>query len=125
MHIPAYQIHNVLNTYSLQLFRAGTAAQNTNSGVHPPAGRISPETSRMAVIDKVAAEIVQRITRLDKLTAGHIAPSPDTPGQMDIQGTEIQNNHFVFNTLDIHNIKTSRTLSIEDSIFFLKKDPSE
>jgi hypothetical protein len=125
MHIPAYQIHNVLNTYGLQLFKAGTVTQNADSGSDSSAGRISPETSRMAVIDKVAAEIVQRITRLDTLTAKHIAPSPVPVERTDAMRAEIQNNHFVFNTLDIHNIKTSRTLSIEDSIFFIKRDPPE
>jgi hypothetical protein len=123
MHIPAYQIHNVLNTYSLQLFKAGTATQNTDSGSDSFTGRISPEISRMAVIDKVAAEIVQRITRLGTLTSTHIAPSPVPADRTDTLHAEIQSNHFVFNTLDIHNVKTSRTLSVEDSIFFIKKDP--
>ena len=125
MHIPAYQIHNVLNTYSLQLLKAGAVTQNADSCSDPSAGGMSPEISRMAVIDKVTAEIVQRITRMDTLTARHIAPSPVPAGRTDILCTEIQNNQFVFNTLDIHNIKTSRTLSIEDSIFFIKRDPPE
>ena len=53
MHIPAYQIHNVLNTYSLQLFKAGTTTENADSGSDSSTGRISPEISRMAVIDNV------------------------------------------------------------------------
>jgi hypothetical protein len=124
MHIPAYQIHNVLNTYSLQLFKAGTVTQNSDSGSDTSASRISPETSRMAVVDKVAAEIVQRITCLDTLTAKHIDP-PQVPAERtdDAPHTEHRYNQFEFNSLDIHNIKTSRTLSIEDSIFFIKRDP--
>jgi hypothetical protein len=124
MHIPAYQIHNVLNTYSLQLFKAGTVTQDADSGSDSSASRISPETSRMAVVDKVAAEIVQRITRLDTLTDRHTAPSPVPTDHTDeTQRTENHYNQFVFNSLDIQNIKTSRTLSIEDSIFFIKRDP--
>jgi hypothetical protein len=123
MHIPAYQIHNVLNTYSLQLFKAGAATQNSDSGSDPATGRMSPETRRMAMIDKVSAEIVQRITSLDTLNARHIVPLPVPPSRTDAQGTEIRYNQFVFNTLDIQNSKTSRTLSIEDSIFFIKRDP--
>ena len=124
MHIPAYQIHNVLNTFSLQLFKDGTVTRDADSGSDSSVSRISPENSRTAVIDKVAAEIVQRITRLDTLTAGHIAPSPLPAGRTDTPPcTEIRNNQFVFNVLDVHNNKTSRTLSIEDSIFFIKKDP--
>jgi hypothetical protein len=126
MHIPAYQIHNVLNTYSLQLFKAGTAVQDAVPGSDPSARRISPEKSRMAVVDKVAAEIVQRITRLDALTATHIAPSTVPSGRTeDTLQTENRHDQFVFNSLDIHNTKTSRTLSIEDSIFFIKRDPPE
>lgn len=123
MHIPAYQIHNVLNTYSLQLFKAGTAIQNADSGPDSSASRISAETRRKAIIDKVAAEIVQRITRLDALSAGHTVPSQISPGRTAALHTENQNNQFVFNTLDSHNNKMPRTLSIEDSIFFIKKDP--
>lgn len=123
MHIPAYQIHNVLNTYSLQLFKAGTVTRNPDSGLDTSFSRMPPETRRMAVIDKVAAEIVQRITRLDSLTTGQIIPPPVSTSRTDAQRTEIRYNQFVFNTLDIHNNKTSRTLSIEDSIFFIKRDP--
>ena len=125
MHIPAYQIHNVLNTYSLQLFKAGSVSQNADSGSDTVASRMSPETRRNAVIDKVAAEIVHRITHLDTLTAGHIAPSPVPSGRTDALRTEIRNNQFAFSILDIHNIKTSRTLSIEDSIFLIKRDPPD
>ncbi|MBI5591273.1 MAG: hypothetical protein HY881_12400 [Deltaproteobacteria bacterium] len=124
MRIPAYQIHNVLNTYSLQLFKAGTVSENTDSASDPSI-KTSPETIRMALIEKIATEIVQRITRLDTLNARHIAPSPVPVGRADAQSAEFQNNQFVFNTLDTHNIKTSRTLSIEDSIFFIKRDPPE
>jgi len=125
MHIPAYQIHNVLNTYSLQFLKAETITRNAESGSDPAAGRMSPEASRMAVIDKVAAEIVQRITRLDSLAAGHGSPLPASAGRTEDENPEIRNNQFVFNSLDIHNIKTSRTLSIEDSIFSIKRDPPE
>jgi len=125
MHIPAYQIHNVLNTYSLQLSKAGSVSQNADSGSDTAASRMSPETRRNAVIDKVAAEIVHRVTHLDTLTAGHIAPSPVPSGRTDALRTEIRNNQFAFSILDIHNIKTSRTLSIEDSIFLIKRDPPD
>ncbi len=123
MHIPAYQIHNVLNTYSLQLFKAGTVSLHADSDSDPFANRMSLETRRTAVIDKVASEIVQRITRMDALAARYIVPSPVPADRTDAMRTEIRNKQFVFNTLDIHNIKTSRTLSIEDSIFFIKRDP--
>jgi len=125
MHIPAYQIHNVLNTYSLQLFKAGTVSQKADSGSDPFADRTPPEIRRQAVIDKVAAEIIQRITRLDALPDNHLAHLSFPADRTDALRTEIRKNHFVFNTLDVHNIKTSRTLSIEDSIFFIKRDPPE
>jgi len=123
MHIPAYQIHNVLNTYSLQLFKAGTVSLHADSDSDPSVSRISLETRRKSVIDKVASEIVQRITRMDALAARYIVPSPVPPDRTDALRTEIRNKQFMFNSLDIHNIKTSQTLSIEDSIFFIKRDP--
>jgi len=120
MHIPAYQIHNVLNTYSLQLFKAGAA--DRKEGSDTSSGGMSSEARREAVIDKVATEIVQRITRLDKLNVKHVAPSPVPADRTDAQKIEIYNNQFEFQTLDIHNHKTSRAISIEDSIFLIKRD---
>lgn len=122
MHIPAYQIHNVLNTYSLQLFKAG-AADRRKEGSDPSSGGMSSEARREAVIDKVATEIVQRITRLDTLNVKHIALSPVPADRTDAPKIEIYNNQFEFQTLDIHNTKTSRAISIEDSIFLIKRDP--
>ena len=69
MHIPACQIHNVLNTCSLKLFKAGSVSQNADSGSDTSASRMSPETRRKALIDKAAAEIVHRNTRLSDAKA--------------------------------------------------------
>ena len=122
MHIPAYQIHNVLKTYSLQLFKVVTNAYNSDSDALPSSGIISSETRREALIDKVASEIVQRITRLDMLSTRHSLPSPVSTSRSDSPDLELQHNQFVFQTLDIHNQKTPRSLSIEDSIFLIKRD---
>lgn len=119
MQIPAYQIHNVLNTYSLQLYKAGTAAGDGDCERASSINRISPEMTRQAVIDKVAEEIVQRITRLDALPES--PPASTAPAD----SAEIRSNQFVFNTLDTRNMKIPQTLSIEDSIFFIKRGPSE
>lgn len=122
MQIPPYQIHNVLNTYSLRLFKSVTSESLPITDTASSLTGASSETRREAVIDKVATEIVQRITRLDSLKTRPTIPSPLTSSRTDVQHPEIRHNHFVFQTLDIHNNKMSRSLSIEDSIFFVKRN---
>jgi hypothetical protein len=121
MQIPTYQIHNVLNTYSIQLFKAIEAACLSDS-TRPPSPGVATETRREAVIDKIAAEIVQRITQLDSLKTQTVVPITPSPIREDEQYSETQHNQFVFQKLDIHNNKTSQSLSIEDSIFLIKKN---
>lgn len=122
MQIPAYQIHNVLNTYSLRLFKSVTSGSLPIADTASSLTGASSETRREAVIDKVATEIVQRITRLDSLKTRPTIPSSSTTSRTDVKLPEIRHNLFVFQTLDIHNNKMSRSLSIEDSIFFVKRN---
>ena len=65
MHIPTYQIHNVLNVYSRQIeqgrlsSKAHTEEQALARNPVPP----SVGGKREGIINKVAADIIERITR--------------------------------------------------------------
>ncbi len=120
MQIPTYQIHNVLNTYSSQLFKACLAEVGLPSEVgHLAEIQMAREVQRRALVDKIAVDIVQRITRLDSLTHSFSA-SESLPSSHD--AALVRFDHFVFNTLDASNQKTAQTRSVEDSIFLIKRD---
>ena len=122
MHIPSYQIHNVLNTYSSQLFKACLAEIDQPSGGSQLAElQMVREVQRRALVDKIAIDIVQRITRLDSLTSSFSA-SGDIPS--DSSSTDSHFDAFVFNMLDTRNQKIARTLSVENSIFLIQRNPT-
>jgi hypothetical protein len=122
MHIPSYQIHNVLNTYSAQLFKACLSEIDQPSGGSQLAElQMVREVQRRALVDKIAIDIVQRITRLDSLTSSFSA-SGDIPS--DSNSTDSHFDAFVFNMLDTRNQKIVRTLSVENSIFLIQRNPT-
>ncbi len=122
MHIPSYQIHNVLNTYSSQLFKACLSELDRPSGGSQLADlQMVREVQRRALVDKIAIDIVQRITRLDSLTSS-FSVSGDIPS--DSNSTDSRFDTFVFNVLDTRNQKIVRTLSVENSIFLIQRNPT-
>ena len=65
MQIPAYQIHNVLKAYSRQVSQNKLSAKNKSAGsVNTSVDKISisAEGKKQGVIDKVASDIVKKIT---------------------------------------------------------------
>ena len=67
MHITDYQMHNVLKVYTRQLSRKRSSAQPRKANARTPGNsiRISTRDRRQSVIDKVAKDIVERITNSD------------------------------------------------------------
>jgi hypothetical protein len=64
MQIPSYQIQNVLKVYSRQLSQGKILSRNkfgSTNKVSADSVTISSEGKRKAIIDKVAANIVDRI----------------------------------------------------------------
>ncbi|MGD8761318.1 MAG: hypothetical protein PVG87_03315, partial [Desulfobacteraceae bacterium] len=68
MHIPSYQMHNVLNVYSKQLSqnRIGGNSKNLFQKSLTDQINLSPEGKRKATIERVAKEILDKITHLGK-----------------------------------------------------------
>ena len=125
MQIPSYQIQNVLKVYSRQLSQGKILARNkfgTANKVSADSVTISSEGKRQAIIDKVAANIVDRI-----ITEG---PREENEAHITDQiekelGKKIDfskgKNQFTYNTVDENNNKVTRTLSVEDSKFVVKR----
>jgi hypothetical protein len=126
MQIPSYQIQNVLKVYSKQLSQGKMLSRNNKFGVANKVSAdsvtISSEGKRQAIIDKVAANIVDRI-----ITEG---PKEENEAQITDQielelGKKINfskdKNQFTYTTIDDDNNKTTKTLSVEDSQFIVKR----
>ncbi|MCG8563932.1 MAG: hypothetical protein MI747_02515 [Desulfobacterales bacterium] len=124
MQIPSYQIQNVLKVYSRQLSQ-GKILRNKFGGANKVSAdsvTISSEGKRKAIIDKVASNIVGKI-----ITEG---PKEKDEAQITEQiekelGKKINygrdKNQFTYTTLDGENNKVTRTLSVEDSEFVVKR----
>jgi len=125
MQIPSYQIQNVLKVYSRQLSQGKIISRNkfgTASKVSADSVTISSEGKRKAIIDKVAANIVDRI-----VTEG---PKEKNEEQITSQiekelGKKINftknKNQFTYTVIDENNQKSTHTLSVEDSKFIVKR----
>ncbi|MEA3280845.1 MAG: DVU0524 family FlgM-associated protein [Thermodesulfobacteriota bacterium] len=113
MHIPSYQIHNVLHVYIKQLIRAKTIRQKkafrTESYIDKI--NITAEGKRQSIVNKVASNIIERITRSD-LPKGKLEKSSEFNKEREYR--------FVFNMIDNNNKKTTKSLSMEEAGFLFK-----
>ena len=125
MQIPSYQIQNVLKVYSRQLSQGKMLSRNRFSNTNTVSAdsvTISSEGKRQAIIDKVAANIVDKI-----ITEGPKEKSEEKiTGQIEKElGKKINfastRNQFTYTSVDKNNNKISKTLSVEDSKFVLKR----
>lgn len=125
MQIPSYQIQNVLKVYSRQLSQGKMLSRNkfgAANNVSADSVSISSEGKRQAIVDKVAANIVDKI-----ITEG---PKEKNEEQITEQierelGKKINftkgKTQFTYTTIDDDNNKTTQTLSVEDSQFVVKR----
>ncbi len=119
MYIQSYQIHNVLNVYRKQLEQEKQekfhGALNTpNQESHHVS--ISPEGKRQSIINKVAENVIKKITTL--------GPESEFKQEMEHQLNNVdenpRNSEFVFNTIDKNNNKITNSFSIKNSDTLLK-----
>lgn len=125
MQIPSYQIQNVLKVYSRQLSQGKMVSRNKYGNTNQSSAdsvTISSEGKRQAIIDKVAASIVDRI-----ITEGPKEKSEERiTSQIEKElGKKINfakdRNQFTYTVIDENNQKTTHTLSVEDSKFIVKR----
>lgn len=125
MQIPSYQIQNVLKVYSRQLSQGKMLSKGkfgTADKVSADSVSISSEGKRQAIIDKVAANIVERI----------ITEGPKAENEEEIT-TQIEKElgkkinftkgkpQFTYTTVDENENKVVKTLSVEDSKFVVER----
>jgi len=125
MEIPTYQIHRVMKVYTKQLSQSKMLERQKALGKKPLMDKIniSAEGKRQAIIDKVASDVVQRITNFgprDEFDQEIVDRLEDEIGRkVDFQ--KAQDTKFVFNVIDDKNEKRTNTLSVEDSNFLVRR----
>ena len=126
MHIPSYQIQNVLKVYSKQLSqqkflaKSKTLQQNTTSA---DSVTISSKGKRQAIIEKVATNIIDRITMegpREQVEANITSQIEQELGKK-INFTDKKENLFTYTYIDKNDKKVTKSLSVEDSDFVMKR----
>ncbi|MFZ5569792.1 MAG: DVU0524 family FlgM-associated protein [Thermodesulfobacteriota bacterium] len=125
MEIPTYQIHRVMKVYTKQLTQSKMMEKQKALGAKPSMDRIniSAEGKRKAIIDKVASDVVERITNFgprDEFDQELIDQLEQEIGQK-VQFQKSGNAQFVFNVIDANNEKKTTSLSVEGSEFLVKR----
>ena len=117
MHIAAYQIHNILKVYSKKLTQGRLLNRQGTSDTE------STEDKRQAVVDKVASDIVDRITKqgLQKEDSESVSQNKAEIKNTASGGADNNNTDFIFNVIDQNNEKTTNSMSVENPDFLAKR----
>ncbi len=125
MQIPSYQIQNVLKVYSRQLSQGKMLNRNkfgATNKISADSVTISSEGKRKAIIDKVAANIVDKIISEGPKEKAEERITSQIEKEM---GKKInfskEKNQFTYTVIDENNQKITHTLSVEDSKFIVKR----
>ena len=123
MYIPSYQMHNVLNVYSKQLSqnRIGGNSKNQFQKSLTDQIKLSPEAKRKATIERVAKEILDKITQLGNQNTENQVAEEVSAQERSGQGKSKKTNQFIFNVIDELNKKKQNSLSIEDTHFLVNR----
>ncbi len=125
MLVSSYQIHNVLNVYSKQLSQDRSAPKKALEDKRQLSDQIqlSTEGKRRATIEKVAKDIVRRISDYGANGQiednGQLRPEGHTQGSIEFDNRK--ETAFVFNVIDDLNKKTTTALSVKDTNFLINK----
>jgi len=119
MHISDYHVHNVLRAYGKQLSLSRRGIRNKGQ---VPAEQtdnitISTEARRKTVIEKVTADIVERVVRTgprDSIEQEAFQQLENEYGT-DLALEENESAEFIFKVIDREKGDEVKTLSIEDS----------
>jgi len=123
MVISAYQVNNILRVYGDQLRQSIASRRPTSSpGRAPDTVSISAGAKRKAVIDRIAAGIVERIARHNAQEAmgGELFKDIENEFGVQLDVTERGPADLIFKVIDGQG-ETVNQLSIEDSKFLRYK----
>ncbi len=125
MIISNYQIHNVLKFYTSQLSKGRAAEQQKTSTRKSLSGAvsISSPSKKQGLIDRVSADIVDRITRKDAqedIDREMVDRLPDEVKD-DCEANGDQKRQFVYNVLTGDAAKVTKAISVDGSDFLIDR----
>ena len=118
MHISSYHAHNVLRAYGKQLTLSKRArAKHVMPSNRTDSITISAEARRKAVIEKVTADIVDRVVRSGPRDAIEQEAFKELENEFGngLAMEENKGSELVFKVIDKDNGEEIKTLSLEDS----------
>ena len=119
MHITNYQMHNVLKVYTNHLSkdRSDKSGRPTIRKPNSDRVQISAEGKRQNIIDRVAADIVARITK--EGIGGSSAPAKETINKYST--SQNRNAQFEYNVMQGGAEKETNRLSMENAGFVIRR----
>jgi len=125
MEIPSYQIQNVLKIYSRQLSQGKMLSRNkfgAANKVSADSVTISSEGKRQAIINKVAANIVDKIVTEGPKEKNEEKITSQIESELGKKINFTKNkNQFTYTVIDENNKKETHTMSVEDSKFIVQR----
>ena len=125
MEIPIYQIHKVMKVYTRQLSQSKMLEKQKKQGDKFSMDKISIsiEGKRQAIIEKVANDVVERITNFgpkDEFDQEIVEKLEQEIGGK-VKFKQNKASTFVFNVIDEENKKTTNTVSVKNSNCLLNR----
>ena len=125
MEIPTYQIHKVMKVYTRQLSQSKMLEKQKAAAGKSSMDKIniSAEGKRQAIIEKVANDVVERITsfgpkdEFDQEIVDRL--EQEIGGKVDFKKSKAST--FEFNVIDGDNNKTTNTVSVKNSDYLLNR----
>ena len=125
MEIPTYQIHKVMKVYTRQLSQSKMLEKQKAAAGKSSMDKIniSAEGKRQAIIEKVANDVVERITsfgpkdEFDQEIVDRL--EQEVGGKVDFKKSKAST--FEFNVIDGDNNKTTNTVSVKNSDYLLNR----
>ncbi|TYT76189.1 DVU0524 family FlgM-associated protein [Desulfobotulus mexicanus] len=125
MHVPSYQIHNVLKLYSRQITQDRLKDMNGTNPDSENSATLSAEGKRESMIHKITSDIVEKITRdgsqeTDKKET-QVKKEKSTRESEASASCDSRTKEFIYNTLDNENRKKTQRVSLEGAEIVLKR----
>jgi len=125
MLVSSYQIHNVLNVYSKQLSQDRSAQKLKTENKKQSSDRIhlSTEGKRKAMIEKVAQDILSKISHYGSRVETKTKEQglPQEQAKSSLKSDNKKETAFVFNVIDDLNKKTTTAISVKDTNFLIDR----
>lgn len=119
MEITSYHVNNILKAYGKQLTlsRRGAKQKQLTPANRPESITISGEAKRKSVIEKVTADIVDRIVHSGPQSAMEKEAFRELENEVghELVTEELGNTELVFKVIDKNKGEELKTLSLEDS----------